>query len=332
MSRSRPAVSPAAENAPIAMAVMVLPSVVPFDLAVPLQVFAYPRADLGAKRYRVTLCTPTPGMVRTSSGFDIHVPHGLRALARAHTIVLPGIDDLDVHPDAATCKALQRAAARGARFVTVCTGAFVLADAGLLRGRRATTHWMDAPILQTRHPDVQVDADVLYVDDGNVLTSAGIACGIDLCLHVVRLDHGAAVAAAVARRMVVAPHRDGSQAQFVARMVDPEPASSLEPTCIWARARLEQPLTVAQLARHADIPERTFTRRFRAEIGTSPLQWLLGERLLAARELIETSTLSLARVAARCGFGSDVSLRTHFRRRFRVSPTAYRRAFVAPAS
>ncbi|MBL0937852.1 MAG: helix-turn-helix domain-containing protein [Gemmatimonadaceae bacterium] len=322
----RPAVLP-----PIPVAVLILPSVVPFDLAVPMQVFGYPRPDDGAQRYRVTLCTPRPGLIRSSSGFSVRVTRGLSALKDAHTIVLPGIDDLDVHPPPATVRALQASAARGARFVSICTGAFVLADAGLLAGRRATTHWMDAPLLKARYPDVTVDSDVLYVDDGQVLTSAGIACGIDLCLHVVRLDHGAAVAATVARRMVVAPHREGSQAQFVARTVDAEDNGGLEGTCIWARARLAQALTVAQMARHAGIAERTFSRRFRAEIGTSPLQWLLGERLLLARELIETTTLPLSRIASRCGLGSEVSLRQHFRRRFRISPSAYRRSFVASA-
>ncbi|MCA0376758.1 MAG: helix-turn-helix domain-containing protein [Gemmatimonadetes bacterium] len=316
---------------PRRVAVLVLPSVVPFDLGVPMQVFGYPRPDLGVRRYRVTVCTPTPGLVHTSAGFAIDVRHGLRALAQADTIVLPGIDDLDLHVTPATVAALQRAHRRGARLVSICTGAFVLAEAGLLDGRRATTHWIDAPLLQARHPTVTVDPDVLYVDDGDILTSAGIACGIDLCLHVVRCDYGAAVAAAVARRMVVAPHREGSQAQFVARPVDAEVASTLEGTCRWARERLAQPLTVAQLARHARLAERTFTRRFRAEIGTSPLQWLLSERLLVARELLETTRLSLARVATRCGLGSEVSMRAHFRRRFGVSPAAYRRQFAASA-
>jgi len=316
------------DTAPIPVVIFVQPSVVLFDLAVPLQVFGYPRPDAGAQRYRATLCAETPGLVPSASGFGVEVKKGLAALRHAHTIVVPGIDDLAVRPGPAALRALRAAAARGARFVSICTGAFALAEAGLLKGKRATTHWLDADELRLRYPDVEVDADVLYVDNGQVLTSAGIACGIDLCLHVVRQDYGASVASAVARRLVVAPHREGSQAQYVARAVDSESDEephSLEPTCDWARSRLAQPLTVQQLAQHAGLPSRTFSRRFRAEIGTSPLQWLLAERVLMARELLERTTWPLSRIASRCGLGSEVSLRQHFRRRFQISPSTYRR-------
>lgn len=315
---------------PIRVAVFILPSVVPFDLAVPMQVFGYPRPDQGATRYRVTLCAPRVGRVRSSVGFDVHVTHGLHALRSAHTIVLPGIDDLDRPIPATVTRALQQAAARGARMVSICTGAFVLAEAGLLNGRRATTHWMDAPLMQARYPLVDVDPNVLYVDEGSILTSAGIACGIDLCLHVVRQDYGASVAAVVAKRMVVAPHRDGTQAQFVDRLVTDGDTGSLEPLCRWALARLALPLTVPKLAQQAGLAERTFTRRFRQEIGTSPLKWLLGERLLAARLLLETTSWPLARIARQCGFGSEVAMRQHFRERFHISPSAYRRGFTPP--
>lgn len=310
---------------PIPVAIFVQPSVVLFDLAVPLQVFGYPRPDEGAQRYRVTLCAEHPGMLTSASGMGVEVQKGLTALRRAHTIVVPGIDDLSVRPGPAALRAMRAAAARGARFVSICTGAFALAEAGLLNGKRATTHWLDAEELRTCYPTIDVDPDVLYVDNGQVLTSAGIACGIDLCLHVVRQDYGAGVAAAVARRLVVAPHREGSQAQYVARPVEPDDGHSLEDTCRWARSRLSQALTVAQLAQHAGLPERTFSRRFRTEIGTSPLQWLLAERLLAARELLERTRWPLARIASRCGLGSEVSLRQHFRRRFQISPSTYRR-------
>ncbi len=310
---------------PIAVAILVQPSVVLFDLGVPLQVFGYPRPDEGAQRYRVTLCAERPGLLPSASGMNVEVKQGLAALRRAHTIVLPGIDDLSVRPGPAALRALRAAAARGARLVSICTGAFALAEAGLLDGKRATTHWLDAEELRACYPMVEVDPDVLYVDNGQVLTSAGIACGIDLCLHVVRQDYGASVAAAVARRLVVAPHREGSQAQYVARPVEVDDTHSLEATCRWARGRLSQTLTVAQLAQHAGLPERTFSRRFRTEIGTSPLQWLLAERLLAARELLERTRWPLARIASRCGLGSEVSLRQHFRRRFQISPSTYRR-------
>lgn len=310
---------------PIPVAIFVQPSVVLFDLAVPLQVFGYPRPDAGAQRYHATLCAERPGLLTSSSGMRVEVQHGLAVFRRAHTIVVPGIDDLSVRPGPAALRALRTAAARGARLVSICTGAFALAEAGLLDGKRATTHWLDADELRACYPTVDVDPDVLYVDSGQVLTSAGIACGIDLCLHVVRQDYGAGVAAAVARRLVVAPHREGSQAQYVARAVEPDDAHSLEDTCRWARSRLSQGLTVTQLAQHAGLPERTFSRRFRTEIGTSPLQWLLAERLLAARELLERTRWPLARIASRCGLGSEVSLRQHFRRRFQISPSTYRR-------
>lgn len=300
-------------SSPIPVAILILPSVVPFDLGVPMQVFGYPGTDLGARRYRATLCAPRPGPVRTANGFDVLVTRGLSALRQAHTIVLPGIHDLDVDIPRAVSAALQRAAARGTRLVSICSGAFVLAEAGLLDGRRATTHWMDAPLLASRYPAVQVDPDVLYVDEGQVLTSAGIACGIDLCLHIVRKDYGAAVAATVARRLVVAPHRDGSQAQFVDRAMVTDSTGSLESTRQWARAHLGAVTTVEAMARRATLPLRTFTRRFRAEVGTSPLQWLLMERLQCARTLLESTALPLSRIAEQCGFGSVISMRAHFR-------------------
>ncbi|BAH40274.1 MAG TPA: AraC family transcriptional regulator [Gemmatimonas aurantiaca] len=314
---------------PISVAILILPSVVPFDLGVPMQVFGYPGIDLGVQRYRATLCAPKPGPVRTANGFDVLVTRGLGALRQAHTIVLPGVHDLDLPIPRAVSVALQRAAARGARLVSICSGAFMLAEAGLLDGRRATTHWMDAPLLASRYPQVRVDPDVLYVDEGQVLTSAGIACGIDLCLHVVRKDFGAAVAATVARRLVVPPHRDGSQAQFVDRAMVTDDTGSLDATRQWARTRLGEVSTVDAMARHAALPLRTFTRRFRAEVGTSPLQWLLMERLQRARTLLESTALPLSRIAEQCGFGSVISMRAHFRTQLHTSPHAYRRAFRA---
>jgi transcriptional regulator GlxA family with amidase domain len=212
--------------------------------------------------------------------------------------------------------------------VSICTGAFALAAAGVLDGRRATTHWRDAALLAERHPAVDVDPDVLYVDEGRVLTSAGVAAGIDLCLHLVRRDHGAQVANDVARRIVVAPHRSGGQAQFVDRPLPDGVGAGLEATRAWALERLDAPLTVAALAAHAHVSERTFLRRFRAETGTTPLRWLHEHRVAEARRQLEQTDLPVEHVAARCGFGTAVSLRRHFARATRTTPTAYRRAFA----
>jgi transcriptional regulator GlxA family with amidase domain len=312
---------------PHRVAALVLPSVVPFDLGVAVQVFGYPRPDLGRRRYALTVCGISSGLVESSGGFSIAVSHGLGALGEADTIVVPGIDDLDRPIPEVVTGALADAHARGVRLVSICTGAFVLAAAGVLDGRRATTHWLDAPALAERYPSVTVDPGVLYVDEGSVLTSAGITAGVDLCVHVVRKDHGAAVANAVARRLVVAPHRSGGQAQFVVAPVPERRGTALEESREWALGRLAEPLTVRQLAAHAGMSVRTFARRFAAETGTSPLQWLLRQRLLAAQQSLESTDDPVERVATGCGFGSAVSLRVHFRREFRTSPLAYRRAF-----
>jgi transcriptional regulator GlxA family with amidase domain len=314
------------------VAVLVLPSVVPFDLGVPVQVFGYPRPDLGAKRYSATLCTLKPGRVRTSIGFSIAVDEGLAALRRADTIVVPGIDDLDAPIPPAITRALADAHNRGVRVASICSGAFVLAAAGLLDGRRATTHWMDAPALAARFPLVSVDAGVLYIDEGSVMTSAGIAAGIDLCLHIVRKDFGVEVANEVARRLVVAPHRSGGQAQFVLQPVAEPRGQRLEATRSWIMSRLSEPLTVGKMAHHAGKSLRSFARHFYEETGTSPLQWLLRHRILAAQRLLEQTDLSVDRVAAGAGFGSAVSLRVHFRRELSTTPLAYRRAFRQSAS
>lgn len=318
---------------PHRVAVLALPTVVPFDFSVPLQVFGY--AHLGHGAYRLMVCGERAGRVRTLRGFDLVAPHGLEALSRADTIVIPGIDDLDRPVPAAVTAALVRAHRRGARIASICTGAFVLAASGLLRGRRATTHWADIPAFRLAFPDVTVDPDVLYIDEGRLLTSAGIASGIDLCLHLVQRDHGAAVANAIARRLVVSPHRSGGQAQFIPEPVAPASSAALAATRDWAVRRLGEPITVSALAAHAGLPTRTFARRFHAETGTSPLRWLLRHRLLAAQRELETSDARVERIAARCGFGSAVSLRAHFRRALGTSPLAYRRSFrkaIAPAA
>ena len=306
---------------PHRIALLALDGVVAFDLAVPAQVFGHRRER---DRYAVTVFGIEPGPVATSTGFSLVADAGLEALRAADTVVVPGITPTDRAFPPALLDALR---AFGGRIVSICTGAFVLAAAGLLDGRRATTHWRDASALAARHPEVEVDPDVLYVDAGRVLTSAGVAAGIDLCLHIVRLDHGAAVANAVARRMVVPPHRSGGQAQFVERPLPDARSSSLEPTRAWALERLDRPLAVADLARHAYVSERSFLRRFRAETGTTPLRWLHAQRVAEARRLLEATDLPVEDVAARCGFGTAASLRDHFKRATMTTPTAYRRAF-----
>ncbi len=312
---------------PHRVAILALDTVVAFDLGVPWQVFGYGHPDLGLVRYRAEVCGAAPGRVATAGGFALEVAHGLEALARADTVVVAGIADLDTAIPDAVVAALRAAYERGARVASICTGAFVLAAAGLLDGRRATTHWLDVSLLAARYPKVIVDPAVLYVDEGRVLTSAGIAAGIDLCLHVVRRDYGAAVANAVARRMVVAPHRSGGQAQYAERALPASPAGGLEATRTWMLERLADPLTLEAMARHAVMSRRTFVRHFRAETGTSPLRWLLHQRVLLAQQLLERTDEPLERLAARCGFGSALVLRQHFRRATGTAPLAYRLAF-----
>ena len=228
--------------------------------------------------------------------------------------------------------AIRAADARGARLMSICTGAFALAAAGVLVGRRVATHWRHAAELQALHPDLDVDPRVLYVDDGRVLTSAGVAAGIDLCLHVVARDHGAERANAIARRMIVAPHRGGGQAQFVERPLPPADDGGLVATRAWMLDRLDRPLTVAEMARHAVRSERSFARHFRSETGTTPLRWLHEQRILHARRLLEQSDLPVEVIAARSGFGTATTLREHFGRAVRTTPTAYRRAFRSAAA
>jgi transcriptional regulator GlxA family with amidase domain len=301
---------------------LALPDVVAFDLAIPAQIFGH-RTE--RERYHFTVCTPVPGPVPTSTGFAVQAEHGLAALAEADTVVVPGYWPHE-HPGEPVVTALQVAAARGARMVSVCTGAFALAAAGLLDGRRATTHWHDAADLARHYPRVRVDPDVLWVEEGQVLTSAGVAAGIDLCLHLVRTDHGAEAAVQIARRMVVAPHRDGGQAQWLQRPLPP-PGQGLAATCAWALQHLAQPLSVTDLAAHAGWAPRTLARRFLDETGLTPLRWLTAQRLLEARRLLEATDLSVDEVAARCGLGTAANLRLHLARDTGTTPTAYRAAY-----
>jgi transcriptional regulator GlxA family with amidase domain len=302
-----------------------LDGLVGFDLTAAAQVFGLACGEDGEPLYRFSTCSPDGAEVR-STGFAVQPETGLEALGRADTVVLPGYFAVLEPPPRAATDALRQATGRGARAISVCSGAFALAHAGLLDGRRATTHWAWSGELAARFPAIEVDPAVLYVDEGEVMTSAGLSAGIDLCLHVVREDFGVTVGERVARQMVAAPHRDGGQAQFI-RTKSVGHDGSLESTRRWAAERLAEPLAVAAMARHAGVSPRTFARRFREETGTTPLQWLLSQRVMEAQRLLEESDLPVEDVAWRAGFGSAASLRDHFRRATSTTPTAYRRAF-----
>jgi AraC family transcriptional regulator, transcriptional activator FtrA len=307
---------------------LALPSVILLDLAAPTHLFGH----CGEDRYRFTLAGVRRGPIETSTGFAISTQSGLRALRAADTIVVPGTDDLAVTPDVRrAAAALRQAHARGARIVSICTGAFVLGEAGLLDGRRATTHWHSTAELARRFPATDVDPDVLYVDEGVILTSAGVAAGLDLCLHLVRRDHGAAVAAQLARRVVIAPHREGGQAQFIAGPADgPATDGSTECARTWALAHLDGPLPVSRLARQASMSPRTFARRFRAEMGVTPARWVREQRVRRAQVLLETTGEPVEAVAHRSGFTDAAALRACFARRLGTTPTGYRLRFGGP--
>jgi transcriptional regulator GlxA family with amidase domain len=318
--------APDAGRVPHRVVVLALPAVLPMEVGMPFQVLG----ARGGAAYDVVLAGVRPGPVATSGGFDVVAPLGLEALATADTVVVPAFRPHDRTLEPEVLDALRAAHARGARVASICTGAFALAQAGLLDGRRATTHWGHAAQLAACYPAVEVDADVLFVDEGDVVTGAGIAAGIDVCLHLIRVDHGAAVANRVARLVVAAPHRDGGQAQFIPRDEEPPRQAGLAATREWALERLGTPLTVADLARHAHTSERTFARAFVAETGEPPLRWLNAARVHRARELLETTDWGADRVAEACGLGTAANLRLHFRRAVGVSPSEYRRTF-APA-
>ncbi|MDQ1092497.1 transcriptional regulator GlxA family with amidase domain [Xanthomonas sacchari] len=312
---------------PHRIAVVAFDRISPFHLAVPCQVFeARPDTDLPAFDLRV--CAADPGPLRTDAGFAIQVQHGLEALEGADTVIVPSWRDAAEPAPAALCQALRRAHAAGAQVVGLCLGTFVLADAGLLDGRPATTHWAALARFAQRHPQVRLQPDVLYVDDGDVLTSAGTVAGIDCCLHLVRRRHGADVANRIARRLVVAPHRQGGQAQYVEQ---PLPASrrdaQLGPTLDWMLQRLDRPQRLDALAAHARMSRRSFTRQFRQVTGTTVVQWLAHQRLVRAQQLLERTDLPLERIAADCGFGSAGALRQQFTRDLGLPPSAYRRGF-----
>lgn len=313
------------------VAVLVRHGLLPIELGIVHRLFNQARSASGEKLYDVLTCTLDPGEVRTDADITLNVAHGPEILDEADTVFFPASqEDYAPRQEGRLSPQLAGAIARirpGTRLASICTGAFVLAAAGLLDGRRATTHWRSAADFQDLFPDVDLDPDVLYTDDDNVLTSAGVASGLDLCLHMIRNDHGAAVANEVARGTVVSPHRDGGQAQFIRRPV-PEPQfSSTGAARSWALRHLDRPLTLRELAAQESMSTRTFTRRFRDEVGVSPLQWLTQQRIERARQLLEETDLPVDRIAAQAGFGTAASLRQHLQTTVGVSPSAYRSTF-----
>ena len=300
-----------------------------FDFAIPCEVFGVDRSDIASPWYEFLVVAAGERRVRTQTGFVIEAPLGLDALDRADTIVVPGWSLTDVDPSDDLIAALRGAHRRGARIVSICTGAFVLAASGLLDGRRATTHWMYAGDLQARYPRVELDPSVLYVADGTIMTSAGTAAGIDLCLHIVTADYGADVAATVSRRMLMPLHRSGGQAQYVDTPVPQARGDEMTELLAWAVTRIPAGLSVGDLARRAAVSPRTLTRRFRQATGLAPGEWLQGERLRLARRLLETSDDTIERVARHAGYDTPVAMRAQFARRLRTSPRAYRRTFRA---
>ncbi|MFI1399359.1 GlxA family transcriptional regulator [Streptomyces sp. NPDC020681] len=315
--------------------VLALSGLLPFELGIPHRIFGRAKDADGQLLYEIVTCSVRPGPVRTDADFDIHVQHGPEALATADTVVIPASYELGpVHEDGRLTDELADALAHirpGTRMVAICTGGYVLAAAGLLDGRPATTHWSSAEHFQRLFPLVKVDADVLFIDDGDVLTSAGVAAGIDLCLHIVRRDHGTAVANDVARRTVVPPHRDGGQAQYIHRPL-PEPQSATTTGArAWALSRLHEPIQLRDMAEQESMSVRTFTRRFREEAGISPGEWLTRQRVERARHLLESTDLSVDQVAQDAGFGTAQSMRQHLQAALGVPPTVYRRTFRAGA-
>ncbi|MGZ4807975.1 MAG: transcriptional regulator FtrA [Thermoanaerobaculia bacterium] len=300
-----------------------------FEFAIAVEVFGLSRPELNVDDwYRFSVASIETRPARATGGIRIVAQRGLGALNGAGTIVIPGWRDPDAIPPQSLLRAVRRAHERGVRLMSICSGVFVLAAAGLLDGKRATTHWRYADKLRARYPRIKVEPDVLYVDEGGVLTSAGSAAGIDLCLHVVRNDFGADVANQVARRLVVPPHRDGGQAQYVHAPIRSESSHGLAPVMDWAIERLHANLTVDDLAKRSKMSPRTFARRFVDETGTTPHRWLTQQRLIAAQRRLETSEDSIDEVAGNAGFDTAETLRHHFRRAFGTTPTAYRRRFA----
>ena len=298
-----------------------------FEFGCVVEIFALDRPELGVDWYRFAVCAMERGPIRTRGGLSAQVPHSLKMLDRADTILIPGWRDPDETPPAPVLQKIRRAHARGARLGSICSGVFVLAAAGVLDGKNATTHWRYAEKLASRYPALNVKSNALYVVDGNIVTAAGSAAGLDMMLHLVRSDHGARVANLVARRLVIPPHRQGDQAQFLLRPVLPDEHGRLASLFDWVRGNLKRRHTLSSLAARAAMSPRTLQRQFVDATGLSPQNWLTRERVAAAKDLLESRNAALSRVAELCGFGSEQSLRKHFRRHVGTTLTAYRRQF-----
>jgi transcriptional regulator GlxA family with amidase domain len=308
------------------IAVLALDQVIPFDLSTPIEVFNRTRLPDGRAAYRVRVCAPTPTV--DAGVFTVTAPYGLHALAEADTIILPGCADPAAPIPEPALDAIRAAAANGTWIASICTGAFILAATGLLDGHRATTHWVAASLFAQRFPAIDVDPDVLYVDNGQFLTSAGAAAGLDLCLHLIRRDHGSAVAADTARLSVMPLEREGGQAQFIVADQPPTPRGSvLEPVLRWMQDNAESDLTLEDIADQAGMSTRTLNRRFREQTGTTPLQWLHRARVRQAQYLLEATDHPVDRIAGQVGFGSPTAFRDRFKRVVGTSPAAYRAAF-----
>ncbi|MBI3478958.1 MAG: helix-turn-helix domain-containing protein [Nitrosomonadales bacterium] len=310
------------------VAIIAFNGISPFHLSVPCAVFGEDRTGACMPKFELLVCSVEQGKLQTSAGFTIETRHGLKDLPKAATIIVPSWHNPAEPPPPALLQALQKAHRRGAQIVGLCLGSFVLAAAGLLDGRRATTHWFWSDELARRYPLIQVDSNVLYVDDGNIITSAGTAAAIDCCLHMLRQRYGAKVANQVARRMVVSPHRQGGQAQYIQQPVrDVSAIDHFARVLDWTRRNLDKPHSLDTLAEKALMTRRTFTRRFKQAMGITVSSWLLNQRLALAQQLLETTGKSIDAIAEKSGFGTPASLRQHFNRAFKISPSSYRREF-----
>jgi AraC family transcriptional activator FtrA len=299
-----------------------------FEFGCVVEMFALQRPELGVDWYEFAVCSAERGPLQAAGGITVSAPHSLRILDRADTIIVPGWRDADESPPADLVKKLRAAHERGARICSICSGAFVLGAAGLLDGRTVTTHWRYAERLQQRYPSVKVAANALYVDEGSVVTSAGSAAGLDMLVHLVRRDYGPQVANTVAQRLVIPPHRDGDQAQYVPRPVAQRETGQLARLLDWARAHLAADHSLTSLARRANMSPRTLLRRFKESTGLAPGEWLIRERVARAREMLESGRMRIHEVAERTGFGSEESFRRHFRLRVGAAPAAYQRRFL----
>jgi AraC family transcriptional activator FtrA len=312
------------------VATLVYDQLCSFEFGCAVEIFGLPRPEFGDDWYTFVTCAADRGPMRAVGGVSVTAEADLAVLARAGTVIIPGWRGADVAPSDELASALRAAHAAGARLVTICSGVFVLAAAGILTNETVTTHWRYADKLQTKYPTLKVDPNVLYVDAGQILTSAGSAAGLDLCLHLVRRDFGPRVANQVARRLVMAPHRNGGQAQFIERPLQSRADSRLADVISVLNERVHEPFTIASMARAAAMSPRTFIRRFRDATGRSPAEWLIDARVERARELLETTDLNIDEIAERCGFGTSATLRHHFRRKLSLSPLAYRARFAQP--